>query len=59
MADVETGHRAVNLCHLINICREVGRKIQWDPNQEVFAGDDEAAALLARSRRKDYELPKV
>jgi predicted dehydrogenase len=57
IADVELGHRAVNLCHLINICREVGRKIHWDPDKEVFSGDQEASALLDRQRRDGYELP--
>lgn len=58
-ADVETGHRATTLCHLVNICRAVQRKLRWDPKKEQFVGDSAANALLARSRRKGYELPKV
>jgi len=58
-ADVETGHRATTLCHLVNICRAVQRKLRWDPKKEQFFGDEQANALLARPRRKSYELPKV
>ena len=57
-ADVETGHRATNLCHLVNICRTVQRKLKWDPKAELFVGDDEANKLLSRPRRKGYELPE-
>jgi len=59
IAPVEAGHRAINLCHFINICRELGRKLRWDPRREEFLGDDEANALIHRSRRKGYELPDL
>ncbi len=58
-ADVETGHRATTLCHLINICRKVQRRLHWDPKAEKFVGDDQANALLSRPRRAGYELPKL
>ena len=58
-ADAEVGHRATTVCDLANICRELGRKLQWDPKVEKFVGDDEANALLSRPRRKGYELPGV
>jgi hypothetical protein len=58
-ADVEIGHRSITICHLLNIARELGRKLQWDPTAERFSGDDEANALLERPRRAGYELPIV
>jgi len=58
-ADVEIGHRSTTVCHLVNICRDVGRKLKWDPKAEKFDGDDEANKMLARPRRKGYELPKI
>ncbi len=58
-ADAETGHRATTLCHLVNICRAVQRKLQWDPKTEQFVGDEEANKLLSRPRRKGYELPEI
>jgi predicted dehydrogenase len=58
-ADVEIGHRATTLCHLVNICRKLQRKLKWDPQAEQFAGDEEANRLLARPRRQGYELPII
>lgn len=58
-ADVEIGHRSNTVCHLVNICRDLGRRLRWDPEAERFIGDDEANAMLSRPRRKGYELPRV
>jgi predicted dehydrogenase len=58
-ADAETGHRATSLCHLVNICRVVQRRLQWVPKAEKFLGDEEANALLSRPRRRGYALPKI
>ena len=61
-ADVEIGHRSTVVCHLVNICREVGRtSLAWDPKVERFHGPgaDEANAKLSRPRRKGYELPSI
>ena len=56
-ADVEIGHRSASICHLITITRMLGRRLNWDPEKEIFPGDDEANALLDRPRRKGWELP--
>lgn len=58
-ADVEIGHRTVTVGHLINIAREVGRQLRWDPDKEQVVDDPEANALLDRPRRKGWELPDV
>jgi predicted dehydrogenase len=58
-ADVEIGHRSITVCHLLNITRELGRKLQWDPGMEQFVDDDEANRLLDRPRRAGFELPSV
>jgi predicted dehydrogenase len=58
-ADVEIGHRSTTICHLITICRDLGRKLQWDPKAERFVNDAEANGMIARPRRKGYELPRV
>jgi hypothetical protein len=44
---------------LINICRELGRRLKWDPVKEEFLGDEQANALRSRPRRKGYELPDI
>ena len=58
-ADVEVGHRSITVCHLVNICREVNRKIAWDPAKEQIVGDEEANRKVNRPRRQGYELPTV
>ena len=58
-ADVEIGHRSVSICHLVNITRELGRKVIWNPDTEEFVNDAEANRLVRRPRRRGYELPSV
>ena len=59
IADVEIGHRSAVICHLCNIARWLGRPLRWDPQKEVFPGDDEANRLLDRPRRKGYDIPRL
>jgi predicted dehydrogenase len=58
VADVEIGHRSTTVCHLGNIARWLGRKLQWDPETETFPGDDEANALVSREQREPYRIPE-
>jgi hypothetical protein len=61
-ADIEYGQRSSTLCYLVNIVRDVGRvgeTLNWDPDAERFTNCDEANKLLARPRRKGWELPKL
>jgi hypothetical protein len=58
-ADVEIGHRSITICHLLNITRELGRKLHWNPDAERFVDDHEANQLLERPRRAGFELPAV
>jgi predicted dehydrogenase len=57
IADVEIGHRSAVICHLCNIARWVGRRLRWDPERELFPGDEEANKYLQRPQRKAYQLP--
>jgi len=56
--NVENGHRVATLCHLGNIARWLGRPLKWDPEKEIFAGDDEANQFIDVPKRKGYELPE-
>ncbi len=58
VADIEIGHRACTICHLANIARQLGRKLRWDPAQEIFPDDEEANRYLAREQRTGYQLPE-
>ena len=59
ISDIAVGRRSAAICHLLNIARYLGRSLKWDPEQEVFVGDDEANSYLSREVRKGYELPEV
>jgi predicted dehydrogenase len=59
VCDVQIGHRACTVAHLGGIARQLGRKLRWDPEQQIFPGDDEANAHLARPQRKPYQLPET
>jgi len=53
-APAEVGHRAAAICHLAAIAAILGRKLRWDPEAEVFIGDDEANRLRARAMRTPW-----
>lgn len=59
LAPAEIGRRPAAVAHLANLARELNRKLRWDPEAETFPGGAEANAMLARPRRKGYELPAV
>lgn len=56
---VEIGHRVSTVCHLANIAIKLGRKLQWDPVQEIFPGDNEASQMLSRPVRSPWKLPEI
>jgi predicted dehydrogenase len=56
---VEAGHSVATLCHLGNIARRLGRRLKWDPQREIFPGDDEANQYVDCPKRKGYELPET
>lgn len=58
-ADVEVGHRSATILHLIHITRRLNRRLRWDPVGESFQDDKEANAMLVRSRRPGWELPRL
>lgn len=55
ISDVVSQHRSVSVCHLGNISMRLGRKLQWDPQKEVFIGDAEANRWLSREQRSPYQ----
>jgi hypothetical protein len=56
ISDVESQHRSVTVCHLGNIAMWLGRKLTWDPAQEVFPDDQVACAELSRPQRAPYQV---
>jgi len=54
---VEAGHSVATLCHLGNIARLLGRRLKWDPEKEIFPGDDEANKYVDVPKREEYQIP--
>ncbi len=54
ISPVEIGHRACSVCLITHISMKLGRKLQWNPQAELFVNDDEANKLLSRSQRFPY-----
>ena len=50
--DLRQSHEATVCCHLANIAYLSGRKVHWNAEQEEIVNDANAAAMLARSRRR-------
>jgi len=59
VADVEVGARSVTVCHLGNLAYWHRRRLQWDPKNWQFVGDDEANEWLDYPRRDPWQLPAV
>jgi predicted dehydrogenase len=57
IASVEGGHRSASIGHLIIIALKTGRKLQWNPDKEIFTGDGAAEANphLVREMRAPYD----
>ena len=58
---VEIGHRSASVCHLGAISLRTGKKLQWDPDKELFVGENaaEANAYATREMRKPYDYSFV
>ena len=56
-APVEVGHLITSVSNLINVCRAVGRPIEWDAANEKIIGDKDANDLLVKDRRPEFALP--
>jgi predicted dehydrogenase len=59
VSDVYSHVQMMNTCHLSAIAGRLGRTIKWDPQDEKILGDDQAAAMFARTAREGFEIPRV
>lgn len=55
-APVRVEHRTVTACHLTNLSIRLGRKLNWDAEEEQITGDEEANGWLARKQRAAYTI---
>jgi predicted dehydrogenase len=59
ISPVEIGHRACSVCLVTHISMKLGRKIQWNPDKEVFVNDKEANEMLSRQQRAPYGTDNI
>ncbi|MFW5877750.1 MAG: Gfo/Idh/MocA family protein [bacterium] len=53
---VEIGHRTCTTCTLGNIAYDLGRPVNWNPDNESFVNDPQAELYMHRHYRKGYGL---
>ncbi len=53
---IEVAYRSISVGHLGEIAMLLGRKIHWDPDQQVFVNDDAANRMLSRPMRAPWHL---
>lgn len=54
ISDVYSHHRTMTSCHMCNIMLMVGEPLQFDPDKEVFIGNEMANQLMKRQSRVTY-----
>ena len=52
----EAAHRTACIMHLANLAIRIGRKIRFDPVQEIIVGDEEANRLVNQPMRPPWHL---
>jgi predicted dehydrogenase len=55
-APIDIAVRSDTMCHLQQIAITLGRKLHWDPKEQVFVGDAAANALLDRPMREPWKI---
>lgn len=59
ISPIEKGHKACTICLISDIAMQVDRKLDWNPDTEMFVNDDEANGMLRRDQRKPYGTDNV
>jgi predicted dehydrogenase len=56
LCSLEEGHRSTSFAHLANIALKTQKRLQWDPDKELFTNSEEANKLLHYEYRKPWKL---
>jgi predicted dehydrogenase len=56
ISDVQSHHRAISICHAVNIAMRLGRTLVYDADSEQFVDDNQANTFIERPQRKGYEI---
>jgi hypothetical protein len=55
----ESGHRTSSLLHYGNIALRLNRKLEWNPETEMFVNDPEAEKFRKRAMRDKWSYSKI
>lgn len=55
-SDVQSHHKAMNVCHAINVALRLDREVVYDTKAENFGDDELANSFIERQQRKGYEI---
>jgi hypothetical protein len=56
LCTLEDGHRSTSFAHLANIALATQKRLQWDPEKELFTNSEEANKMLHYEYRKPWKL---
>ena len=56
VSSVETAQHAHTIVHCANLSLRLGRRLRFDPQTELFLGDDEANNMLLRGMRAPWSI---
>ncbi|MCY4215990.1 MAG: Gfo/Idh/MocA family oxidoreductase [Flavobacteriaceae bacterium] len=54
ISSIEKGHKACVVCLISDIAMHFDKKLQWDPEKEIFINNEAANKMLMREQRKPY-----
>ncbi len=55
-SDVRTHHKAMNVCHAVNVALRLNREVVFDTKAEDFGDDALANSFIERKQRKGFEI---
>ena len=55
-SDVQSRHKAMNVCHAINVGLRLNREVVFDTKAENFGDDELANSFIERQQRKGFEI---
>ncbi len=59
LEDAEVGHRTTSLCQIGHIAIQIGKSLDWDPQNERFKNNDAANKLLTRPMHAPWNLTDI
>jgi predicted dehydrogenase len=56
IAPIEVGFKSASICLIANIAMKLRKKLNWNPQKDMFVNDDEANSFLGKPGRAPWQL---